>query len=215
MNVLVPVSILFDQGSQVQSALNGLWEEGLLGCLLSMVCVFLFFRNIRSTLLIALSLPICLMTTIGLLKTLGVSLNILTVSGLIVAMGRVIDDTIVILDNMYRKAQEAGEKVHLALLVEAVKEMIPAIVSSTATTVAVFLPIALVGGMISSAFSGFAWSVAIALLTSLLVAVFVVPALYHLWRRGRMNHSALSFEPVYHRVFTAMTPRFGKLKKKF
>ena len=88
-------------------SLKGLIKEGLLGCLFSIVCVFLFFRKVRSTLLIAISLPICLLVTTGLLKTIGISLNILTVSGLIVAMGRVVDDSIVILDNMNRKVDEA------------------------------------------------------------------------------------------------------------
>ncbi|MDR4215697.1 efflux RND transporter permease subunit, partial [Bacillus paralicheniformis] len=68
-------------------SLNGLIREGLLGCLFSMVCVFFFFRNVRSTLLIAISLPISLLATAAILKTMGITLNILTVSGLIVAMG--------------------------------------------------------------------------------------------------------------------------------
>ncbi|MCZ8516658.1 efflux RND transporter permease subunit [Paenibacillus filicis] len=207
----IHLAVLFDQGEQVKSSLNSLFKEGLLGCLLSMVCIFLFFRNARSSMLIALSLPICLLATTGLLKMMGISLNILTVSGLIVAMGRVVDDSIVILDNMYRKAHESREKVNSVLLAEAVREMIPAIVSSTATTVAVYIPIALVGGMISSAFSGFAWSVVIALLTSLLVAVFVVPALYHLWQGGRKNDSAVSIEPVSRRVLSWAFLRKGRI----
>jgi multidrug efflux pump subunit AcrB len=94
----IKASILFDQGAQVNHSLKDLIKEGLLGCLFSMICVFLFFRKVRSTLLIALSLPICLLATTSLLKMMGISLNILTVSGLIVAMGRVVDDSIVILD---------------------------------------------------------------------------------------------------------------------
>jgi multidrug efflux pump subunit AcrB len=207
----IRLNVLFDQGQQVKSSLNGLFKEGLLGCLLSMICVFLFFRNVRSTMLIVLSLPICLLTTTGLLKTMGISLNILTVSGLIVAMGRVVDDTIVILDNMYRKANESQEKVSSVLLAEAVREMIPAIVSSTATTVAVYIPIAMVGGMIGSAFSGFSWSVVISLLTSLLVAVFVVPALYHVWQKGQTNESAIRIEPVSYKVISWAFLRKGRI----
>ncbi|MCZ8514413.1 efflux RND transporter permease subunit [Paenibacillus filicis] len=203
------LTVLFDQGQQVQSSLNGLVKEGLLGCLLSMVCVFLFFRNIRSTVLIALSLPICLMTAAGLLKTMGFSLNLLTVSGMIVAMGRAIDDTIVVLDNMHRKAEEWKEKLNTRLLVEAVKEMVPAIVSSTATTAAVYIPIALVGGMISSAFSGFAWSVVIAIVTSLLVAALVVPSLYHLWQGVRAGARTPSIEPGSLRVLSWAFRRKG------
>ena len=208
----IQLAILFDQGEQIKSSIKGLINEGLLGCLFSMICVFLFFRKVRSTLLIALSLPICLLATTGLLKTMGISLNILTVSGLIVAMGRVVDDSIVILDNMNRKVNKEHGKTGPHLLTQAVSEMIPAIVSSTATTVAVYVPIALIGGMVSSAFSGFAWSVVIALIISLFVSILVVPALYHLFWRGKPISNDDKFEPFAHKILTWV---FGRKKKVF
>ncbi|MBM7652342.1 efflux RND transporter permease subunit [Neobacillus cucumis] len=198
----IQVSILFDQGKQVNSSLLGLIKEGLLGCLFSMICVYLFFRKVRSTLLIAISLPICLLATTGILKTMGISLNLLTVSGLIVAMGRVVDDSIVILDNMNRKVNESQGKTSVQLLTDAVCEMIPAIVSSTATTVAVYVPIALIGGLVSSAFSGFAWSVVIALIISLLVAILVVPVLYNFFWRGKPTSRDDDFEQVSPKILT-------------
>ncbi|PLS05341.1 efflux RND transporter permease subunit [Neobacillus cucumis] len=198
----IQVSILFDQGEQVNASLNGLIKEGLLGILFSMICVFLFFRKVRSTFLIAISLPICLLATTGLLKTMGISLNLLTVSGLIVAMGRVVDDSIVILDNMNRKVNEAHGKTSIQLLTKAVCEMIPAIVSSTATTVAVYVPIALIGGLVSSAFSGFAWSVVIALIISLIVSILVVPVLYNFFWRGKPISGNDDFEPFAHKCLT-------------
>ncbi len=187
----VDLSVLLDQGNEINSALKGLIKEGLIGILFSVICVFLFFRNVRSTLIIALSLPICLLSTTAILNVMNVSLNILTISGLIVAMGRVVDDSIVVIDNMYRKQmKESGGHVTKQQLAGGVVEMIPAISSSTATTAAVFLPISLIGGMISSAFSGFAWSVVIAILTSLAVSIFVVPALaYMLWRKKPVTKS--------------------------
>lgn len=198
----IKVSILFDQGNQVDASLKGLIKEGLLGCLFSMICVFLFFRKVRSTLLIVISLPICLLATTGLLKTMGISLNILTVSGLIVAMGRVVDDSIVILDNMNRKVNKAQGKNSISLLTGAVCEMIPAIVSSTATTIAVYIPIALIGGLVSSAFSGFAWSVVIALIISLFVSILVVPALYNLFWKGKPISNDDKIEPAAHKIIT-------------
>ncbi|MFP5111701.1 efflux RND transporter permease subunit [Bacillaceae bacterium C204] len=206
----IQVSILFDQGEQVNASLKGLIKEGILGCLFSMICVFLFFRKVRSTLLIAISLPICLLATTGLLKTMGISLNLLTVSGLIVAMGRVVDDSIVILDNMNRKVNEGQEKISIPLLTRAVSEMIPAIVSSTATTVAVYVPIALIGGSVSSAFSGFAWSVVIALIISLFVSILVVPALYHLFWKGKPISGGDKIEPFALKIITWV---FGRKKK--
>jgi multidrug efflux pump subunit AcrB len=208
----IKVSILFDQGEQINTSLKSLIKEGLLGCLFSMICVFLFFRKVRSTLLIAISLPICLLATTGLLKTMGISLNILTISGLIVAMGRVVDDSIVILDNMNRKVNEANGKSNVQIISQAVREMIPAILSSTATTVAVYVPIALIGGMVSSAFSGFAWSVVIALIISLFVSILVVPVLYNLFWKGKPSAIDDDLEPFAHKILTSV---FGYKKKVF
>jgi multidrug efflux pump subunit AcrB len=200
----IHLSIQLDQGRMVNESLKGLIKEGLLGCLFSIICVFLFFRKVRSTLLIALSLPICLLTTTGILKTMGISLNLLTVSGLIVAMGRVVDDSIVILDNINRKIHETKGIKSIHLLTSAVAEMIPAIVSSTLTTVAVYVPIALVGGMVSSAFSGFAWSVVLALVISLLVSILVVPALYNLFWKGKPAAVGDDLEPIAAKIFTSV-----------
>lgn len=181
----VSFHVLLDREKELNSSLFGLIREGLLGCLFSMICVFFFFRNVRSTLLIAISLPISLLATTAFLKSMGITLNILTVSGLIVAMGRIVDDSIVILDNMYRKREESKDKSLLSILSSAVSEMVPAILGSTLTTIAVYVPIAFVGGEISASYSGFAWSVVIALIISFFVAMLVIPALAFMGWKGR------------------------------
>ncbi|MCZ8517610.1 efflux RND transporter permease subunit [Paenibacillus filicis] len=195
----IQLTIPFDRAEDIRASLQGLIREGLLGCLFSMLSVFLFLRNVRATLLIALSLPICLLATTALLKAMGISLNLLTVSGLIVAMGRVVDDSIVILDNMVRKIQESDRQDYIRHLAGAVHEMMPAIVSSTATTIVVFLPILLVGGIVQSSFSSFAWTVVIALIVSLAVSIVVIPALALLWRK-EFRAGASTVEPLVHRM---------------
>ncbi|KMY56178.1 acriflavine resistance protein B [Bacillus sp. FJAT-27231] len=181
----VSFQVLLDREKELNGSLFGLVREGLLGCLFSMICVFFFFRNTRSTLLIAISLPISLLATTAFLKSMGITLNILTVSGLIVAMGRIVDDSIVILDNMYRKREEEKDKPLISILAASVAEMIPAILGSTLTTIAVYIPIAFVGGVISASYSGFAWSVVIALIISFFVAMLVIPALAFMgWKGG-------------------------------
>ncbi|MGG5253611.1 efflux RND transporter permease subunit [Neobacillus sp. SM06] len=205
------LSVLFNQGEQVNDALKGLVKEGLLGSFFAMISVFVFFRKVRSTVVIAISLPICLLATTGILNTMGISLNILTISGLIVAMGRVVDDSIVILDNMNRKVHETGGQTRIGWISTAASEMLPAIVSSTATTVAVYLPIALIGGMISAAFSGFAWSVVISLVISLLVSVFVVPALYYLFWKGKPLAAGDPLAPFAMKIFPFVFQHKGKI----
>ncbi|AIQ12590.1 efflux RND transporter permease subunit [Paenibacillus durus] len=189
------MTLLTDRAHDLNSSLKGLVREGLLGCVFSMLCVLFFFRNVRSTLLIAVTLPISLLATTAILKSIGVTLNILTVSGLIVAMGRIVDDAIVILDNMYRRVQESKGKPVLNVLASAVVEMLPAIFASTATTVAVYVPIALVGGIIGASYAGFAWSVVIALLVSFFVAMLVIPAFAFMgWREPKAE--AVTLEPL-------------------
>jgi multidrug efflux pump subunit AcrB len=193
----VSFQVLLDREKELNSSLFGLVREGLLGCLFSMICVFFFFRNVRSTLLIAISLPISLLATTAFLKSMGITLNILTVSGLIVAMGRIVDDSIVILDNMYRKREESKEKSLLSVLASSVTEMIPAILGSTLTTIAVYIPIAFVGGVISASYSGFAWSVVIALIISFFVAMLVIPALAFMgWKGGSTTKQTVKLDSV-------------------
>jgi len=186
-----------DREKELNDSLNGLIREGLLGCLFSMICVFFFFRNVKSTLVIAISLPISLLATTAILKSMGITLNILTVSGLIVAMGRIVDDSIVILDNMYRKREQNPDKSLLYSLSSAVYEMTPAILASTLTTIAVYIPIAFVGGAISASYSGFAWSVVISLIISFFVAILVIPALALMgWKNNTKKTNAVSLEPI-------------------
>ncbi|WP_127531573.1 efflux RND transporter permease subunit [Paenibacillus kobensis] len=191
----VVMQLITDRAQDLNDSLMGLVREGLLGCLFSMLCVLFFFRNVRSTLLIAISLPISLLATTAVLHSMGVTLNILTVSGLIVAMGRIVDDAIVILDNMYNRVQENRGKPILPVLASAVVEMLPAIFASTATTIAVYVPIALVGGIIGASYSGFAWSVVIALVVSFLVAMVVIPTLAFMgWKEPKGK--AVTLEPL-------------------
>ncbi|MBE3569403.1 MAG: efflux RND transporter permease subunit [Bacillales bacterium] len=170
----IQTTVLFNHGEDVSQSMKGLWREGLLGCLFSILCVFIFFRQGPSTIAVLFTLPICFLATIGVLHMMGFTLNLLTISGLIVAMGRVVDDSIVILDNMYRKLERHGA-FSFSVLAEGVKEMIPAVVASTLTTIAVYMPLALTGTMVGHAFAGFAWAVTIALLCSLAVSICLIP----------------------------------------
>ncbi len=198
----VSLNVLLDRAHDLNASLMGLVREGLLGCLFSMLCVLVFFRNVRSTLIIAVSLPISLLATTAILKSMGITLNILTVSGLIVAMGRIVDDAIVILDNMYRRIQERKEEPALRVLSSAVVEMLPAIFASTATTVAVYIPIAMVGGIVGASYSGFAWSVVIAIGVSFFVAMLAIPSLAFLGWKGN-GAKSVTLEPAMRPVLQA------------
>jgi len=195
------LSLIEDSATGIRASLNDLLLEGLLGALFAVFAIFLFLRSIRATLVTAVSLPTSVL--VALLGTAigGFSLNILTLAGLTIAVGRIIDDAIVVLENSYRHLQK-GEPPRLAAL-NGASEVSKAVISSTLTTVAVFLPIALVGGIISKFFVPFSITVTISLLASLLVALTLIPVLvsFLLERRaapaeGRRDWSHRVYQPI-------------------
>jgi HAE1 family hydrophobic/amphiphilic exporter-1 len=178
------LDLVEDAATDIQSSLNGLLEEGLLGALLAVLVIWLFLGSLRATLVTAVSLPTSVMVALAGTNAAGYSLNVLTLAGLTIAVGRIVDDAIVVLENSYRHLQR-GESPREAALNGATEVWAP-VVSSTLTTVAVFLPIGTLGGVISKFFLPFSVTVTIALLGSLLVALTVIPVLVSFFlERGR------------------------------
>jgi HAE1 family hydrophobic/amphiphilic exporter-1 len=169
----VEVAVIFEQGSFVEKSLEQLTTEGLLGLGFAILIILLFLLSVRSTLVTAISIPTSLLITFIGLGTLDYSLNLLTLSALTISIGRVVDDSIVVIENINRHLSY-GEPKKKAIL-RAVKEVSGAITAATITTVAVFLPIALVGGLVGELFRPFSFTFALALLASLLVSLTIVP----------------------------------------
>ncbi|MFD6534061.1 efflux RND transporter permease subunit [Streptomyces sp. NPDC060184] len=169
------LTVVTDQGPAVSKAISGLTTEGALGLVFAVVVILIFLASIRSTLVTAVSIPLSVVLALIVLWTRDLSLNMLTLGALTIAIGRVVDDSIVVLENIKRHLGY-GEERHAAI-VAAVKEVAGAVTASTLTTVAVFLPIGLVGGMVGQLFGSFSITVTAALLASLLVSLTVVPVL--------------------------------------
>ncbi len=167
------VRVVYDTAGQIRASIDGLVKEGLLGAFFAVLVIFLFLRNVRSTLVTAISIPTSIVVAFILLWTQGISLNIMTLGGLAIAVGRVVDDAIVVLENIYRRVQE-GDPIDVATKV-GTREVAGAITSSTITTVAVFLPLGFVGGITGQFFLPFALTVTFALIASLIVALTIIP----------------------------------------
>jgi HAE1 family hydrophobic/amphiphilic exporter-1 len=179
------ITIFFDQSAWITNSINGVVRDGLLGGVLAVIIVFLFLANWRTTLVTAVSIPLSVIVAVVLLDRMGYSVNIMTLGGLTIAIGRVIDDSIVVLENIYRHMAQ-GERSFPAII-NGAREVSIAITGATATTCAVFLPLALVGGLIGQLFLSFALAVVFALLASLVVAVTVIPALTRFTIAGRVK----------------------------
>ncbi|GLW51109.1 hydrogenase expression protein [Streptomyces sp. NBRC 14336] len=175
------VTVVSDQGPAVAKAIDGLTTEGALGLLFAVLVILVFLASVRSTLVTAVSIPLSVVLALIVLWTRDLSLNMLTLGALTIAIGRVVDDSIVVLENIKRHLGY-GEEREQAIL-KAVREVAGAVTSSTLTTVAVFLPIGLVGGMVGELFGSFSLTVTAALLASLLVSLTVVPVLSYWFLR--------------------------------
>jgi hydrophobic/amphiphilic exporter-1 (mainly G- bacteria), HAE1 family len=164
-----------NQAPETNRAVSELARDALLGVVLAILVILAFLRTVRGTLVAGVSIPLSLLIGFIVMGSQGITLNILTLGALSVAAARVIDDSIVVLENIHRLLEEGVERGEA--VVRGTSQMGPAITASTITTVAVFLPLAFVGGIVGEVFVGFALTITFALLASLLVAVTVVPVL--------------------------------------
>ncbi|WP_055599513.1 efflux RND transporter permease subunit [Streptomyces aureus] len=176
------LTVVSDQGPAVAKAVSGLTTEGALGLVMAVLVILVFLASIRSTLVTAVSIPLSVVLALIVLWTRDLSLNMLTLGALTIAIGRVVDDSIVVLENIKRHLGYGEER--QAAILTAVREVAGAVTSSTLTTVAVFLPIGLTGGMIGELFGSFSLTVTAALLASLLVSLTVVPVLSYWFLRA-------------------------------
>ncbi|KZZ85226.1 efflux RND transporter permease subunit [Bacillus sp. SJS] len=170
-------SIGFDQAEGIEKSVETLIREGLLGALFASLAVLVFLRNFRATIIAIVSIPLSLLVTSIFLNQLDISLNIMTLGGMAVAVGRVVDDSIVVIENVFRRVRKTNTGVTNELIEDSTKEILKAITSSTITTVVVFLPLGFVGGITGEFFLPFALTIIFSLITSLLVSVTIVPIL--------------------------------------
>jgi HAE1 family hydrophobic/amphiphilic exporter-1 len=175
-------TVVFDQAPYIQQSIESLATEGLLGLVFAVIVILIFLLSVRSTLVTAISIPISvLITFIGMLG-FGYTLNIITLGALTIAIGRVVDDSIVVIENIKRHLTLGESKIDA--IRTAVREVAGAVTASTITTVAVFLPLALVSDVTGELFRPFAMTVTIALVASLFVSLTIVPVLAY-WFLGR------------------------------
>ncbi len=170
------ITYTYDGAVMINKSISDMVREGIMGAILAFLIILLFLRNIRSTLIAAFSIPFSVIFALLFMKQVGITMNVMTLGGLTVAIGRVVDDSIVVIENVFNHLQSGGER-SMEMVRMATKEVSSAITSSTITTMAVFAPMALVSGIVGKIFVPFAITVALALLASLLVSLTVVPLL--------------------------------------
>ena len=174
-------TVVFDQAPYIQQSIDSLAEEGLLGLAFAVIVILVFLLSWRSTLVTAISIPTSvLLAAIGM-RAAGYTLNIITLAALTIAIGRVVDDSIVVIENIKRHMLTGVDRGRAVR--DAVREVAGAVTASTLTTVAVFLPVAFVAELVGELFRPFAVTVTLALVASLFVSLTIVPVLAYWWLR--------------------------------
>lgn len=174
------IDISLDQGKPIEDSVFTMVEKAVFGGLIAVLIILLFLRDFKSTIISIISIPVSVFMALMALHWMDITLNIMTLGAITVAIGRVIDDSIVVVENIYRRMHLKEEKLQgRALIREATIEMFKPIMSSTLVTIAVFAPLVFVGGMVGELFVPFALTMSFALIASLIVAITIVPALSH------------------------------------
>ena len=173
----------FDQAPFIEQSIHDLLNEGGLGLIFAVLVILVFLLSVRATIITAISIPLSLLIAMIGLWMGGETLNMLTLGALTISVGRVVDDSIVVIEAIRRRHASGGDK--FSNILAAVSEVAGAITASTLTTVAVFLPLAFVTGQTGEMFRPFALTATIALLSSLFVALTIVPVLAYWFLRQR------------------------------
>jgi len=180
------LTVVFDQAPFIEESINSLAVEGVLGLIFAVIVILVFLLSVRSTLVTAISIPVSVLITFIGMQASGYTLNIITLGALTIAIGRVVDDSIVVIENIKRHLSFGEDKA--TAILSAVKEVAGAVTASTVTTVAVFLPLALVGDVTGELFRPFALTVTIALAASLFVSLTIVPVLAYWFLGAKAVH---------------------------
>ncbi|MEN8117350.1 MAG: efflux RND transporter permease subunit [Bacteroidota bacterium] len=179
-----------NQGRFISNAINEVQETALLGILLAVVVLFVFLRRFGTTLIVSIAIPISIIATFNLMYFNHLTINIMTLGGLALGAGMLVDNAIVVMENIFRN-HENGMSVRDAAIT-GTSQVGGAITASTLTTIIVFLPIVYLHGASGELFKDQAWTVAFSLVSSLVVAIFLIPMMYHRFYRNKK-------EPLKHK----------------
>ncbi len=177
------LTIVLDQSDYIEQSISELYREAIVGAILAIIVIFVFLMAFRASLITAISIPLSVLIGFLAMRLWGLTVNLLTLSAMAIAVGRVVDDAIVILEVIFRHMKQ-GESFKEAAINGSAEVATP-ITSATIATVIVFVPLAFVGGIVGELFRPFALTVTFAMLASLLVALMVLPAMTSFIRPGK------------------------------
>ena len=172
----VKIDVIYDSGEEIVSSLSSVAQTLVVGVILAMVILFLFFGDLKASLIVGSSMPLSILTTLVCMYLMGFSMNIITTGALVIAIGMIVDNSIVVLESCFRLKETCDDYVDAAIKGSGTVMM--SIVASTITTVVVYLPLSLISGMAGQMFSQLGYIIIFAMLASLISALCIVPLLF-------------------------------------
>lgn len=200
-------TIGMNQADYIESSVSSVAASAIQGALLAVIVIFLFLRNLNSTLIIAVSIPTSFLATFILMNGMGMTLNMITLTSLTLAVGMLVDNSVVVLENIFRINQQLGDPKEAAVIGS--REVYMAIIASTMTSVVVYLPIALSGGISGAMFKDFCYTIIFALLSSLIVSLTIVPMLSSKLMQKQVNTDYLRIGTKRYKY--KLVPKFAQL----
>lgn len=204
------INVVYDQSAFIKSSIDGVMKNAVVGGILAVIILYLFLRNIRTTLIIGTAIPISIIGTFVLIYFNNITLNMMTIGGLALGVGMLVDNAIVVLENIYRFRQEGHSRVESAIL--GAKEVSMAVTASTLTTIAVFMPMVFVGGVTSALFKEFALTVTMSLLASLIVSLTLIPMLCSKYLR---KEDEIKKRKIFNGIYRIFDKGFDRLSRRY
>ena len=198
------IRVVMDPADFVRISLSSVVDSALQGGILAVIILYVFLRNFRTTLIVAVSMPVSIVSTFALMYYSNMTINIMSLGGLTLGVGMLVDNSIVVLESIYRKMEEGEDRINASI--NGAKEVAMSVVASTLTTVAVFLPISFSGGLAAQIFNQLSLTIGFSLISSLAVALTFVPMAASLI----LKVEYITGERTKRNLFTNILDAFGR-----
>ncbi len=197
---------VYNPADYINASINSVGSTALIGGLLAVIVLFIFLKDVRTTLIVAVAMPISIIMTFALMYFSGMTINIMSLGGLTLGVGMLVDNSIVVIESIYRKLEEGEDRYHAAI--DGAGEVAMSVIASTLTTIVVFLPITFAGGLTAQIFNQLSFTISFSLISSLFASLTFVPmasALFLITEEEKLNTG------IIYRVLTKFNNGFDKL----
>lgn len=206
----IEIVSVYDPAEYINASISNVATSALVGGFLAIIILFIFLKDVRTTLIVAVAIPISIIMTFALMYATGMTINIMSLGGLTLGVGMLVDNSIVVIESIYRKLEEGESRFNAAI--DGAQEVAMSVIASTLTTIVVFLPITFTGGLSAQIFNQLSFTISFSLISSLFSSLTFVPmasALFLITEEEKLNVG------IIYRILTKFNNGFNKFQEKY